>query len=625
MEEKLHPEKSGPFFRVPGKKSHLEKSSPFPPESREEDAWLSERQLAKCSPAEVDQFGSPVPTRMVSNGEYMPIAQTEKQKRVEARILELADSASKRLGMSRRMFLATTGGFAAAFLAMNEVFGHFFNVSLLEVFEPAAYAATGAPANLYVLDDQTHLVRSSLQGPVTLRAIAQGYDEVTGPLFGVNPFNPTGLNDELGGAWTAWNPALHNKPYTCDMFNVINYIKEMFFDSQTTVAVLSNANFAAIPVPGGNPRAPTNVTESLTHEILTGEQTAGVRDFVNQIAGSTRVLAHGQLYVGIGNLHDPVFGDFTQFQIDAFHPDSWKGYNIAPAAKVDTDPNSLMRMWRLDDEAVAYPIYAVIARNTQELKKHPGFFNICVHKGLAPGPPDIPERGNPTDIPKAASDWPQFNFIIYHSSIRPAFFDYESLQDIRSGVLREGVPDISWTTQFAQLAAPFPNVYAEIGTTLASSIVTFPTVAAHILGQLMKYLGPNRIVFGSDSLWYGSPQWQIEALWRFEIPEGLREKWGYPELTKSAKRKILGLNSARLYRLPTAVGGQHGDGGAYKPVPPNFEQLIPDSLKTLLEIGQPVPPGACVVSDNFSKMKEEYLAGGGQRNNTRYGWIRTAA
>ena len=131
MEEKLHPEKSGPFFRVPGKKSHLEKSSPFPPESREEDAWLSERQLAKCSPAEVDQFGSPVPTRMVSNGEYMPIAQTEKQKRVEARILELADSASKRLGMSRRMFLATTGGFAAAFLATNEVFGHFFNVSLL--------------------------------------------------------------------------------------------------------------------------------------------------------------------------------------------------------------------------------------------------------------------------------------------------------------------------------------------------------------------------------------------------------------------------------------------------------------------------------------------------------------
>jgi hypothetical protein len=59
-------------------------------------------------------------------------------------------------------------------------------------------------------------------------------------------------------------------------------------------------------------------------------------------------------------------------------------------------------------------------------------------------------------------------------------------------------------------------------------------------------------------------------------------------------------------------------------VPPNFEQLIPESLKTLLEIGQPVPPGACVVSDNLSNTKEEYLAGGGQGNNTRYGWIRTA-
>src|SRR5205809_7094025 len=91
-----------------------------------------------------------------------------------------------------------------------------------------------------------------------------------------------------------------------------------------------------------------------------------------------------------------------------------------------------MTRWRLDDERVAYPIYQVIARNKHELKKHPGFWNICVHKGLAPGPPDVPERGNPTDIPKAAGDWPQFNFIIYDSCIRNGFFDLDSLDGRRA-------------------------------------------------------------------------------------------------------------------------------------------------------------------------------------------------
>src|SRR6266705_4716268 len=104
--------------------------------SREEDAWLSDEQLERCAPAETEPFQGPVPTRMVSNGEYMPCPQTEKQKRVEARIKELADSASKKLGMSRRKFLAGTGGLAAASLQMHEVFGRIFNVSPIEMFEP---------------------------------------------------------------------------------------------------------------------------------------------------------------------------------------------------------------------------------------------------------------------------------------------------------------------------------------------------------------------------------------------------------------------------------------------------------------------------------------------------------
>src|SRR5262249_61130674 len=93
--------------------------------------------------------------------EYMPAPQADRQKHVEGRIGELSETASKKLGMDRRRFLASTGGMAAAFLAMNEVFGRFFNVDPIEMFEPEAYAQAGTPRDLFVFDDQLHLVRGS--------------------------------------------------------------------------------------------------------------------------------------------------------------------------------------------------------------------------------------------------------------------------------------------------------------------------------------------------------------------------------------------------------------------------------------------------------------------------------
>jgi len=312
------------------------------------------------------------------------------------------------------------------------------------------------------------------------------------------------------------------------------------------------------------------------------------------------------MYTGVGNT------DYIQFQIDHYHPDAWKGYCISNAAKVDTDPESLMRQWRLDDEHVAYPTYQVISDNIRAQRRdHPGFHNICVHKGLSTNAAPLPELGHPSDIPKAARDWPNLNFIIYHSCIKPAFFDFNALADINSGRTRAGVPDIAWTTEFCVLARPFRNVYAEIGTTFASSVVTFPTVTAHILGQLLRFLGPDRILFGSDSPWYGSPQWQIDALWRFEIPRWMQRQYGYPPLTKDAKRKILGLNAARLYGVD-AVAKPVSRRGTYRPIPGNFEALMTPAFKQVLEFP----------ADRLAQMRSEYLAQAHERSNTRYGWIR---
>jgi predicted TIM-barrel fold metal-dependent hydrolase len=382
------------------------------------------------------------------------------------------------------------------------------------------------------------------------------------------------------------------------------------------------------------------------------------RNFINRVSGSKRALGHGQLYMGVGNL------DFIRYEAEILKPDTWKGYNIATAAKVDFDPNSDMRRWALDDEEVAYPTYSLIDSyaTPERLREYPGFRNLCVHKGLSTTAGRDPELGHPMDVPKAATDWPQFNFIIYHACIRPGFWVLNALTDINSGILRNGprtpedvgpglkhgVPDILWSTEFAYLAQPFRNVYAEIGTTWASSVVTFPTVAAHLLGQFMKIMGPDRIVFGSDSVHYGAPQWQIDALWRFQIPDSIADRWKYPDLTDERKRMILGLNSARLYKLKVATVGDDDRGRGrddddrsrgrddddrdrsriYKPVPANYQDLFDDQTKQIMEFPAGWTPcgDSCALNpfaqDNLSKMKKMYVEAGGKPDNLRLGWIR---
>jgi uncharacterized protein len=77
--------------------------------------------------------------------------------------------------------------------------------------------------------------------------------------------------------------------------------------------------------------------------------------------------------------------------------------------------------------------------------------------------------------------------------------------------------------------------------------------ATHVLGKLLKYLGEDNIVWGTDSMWYGSPQPQILAFLNFKMDQTIREAEGYPDLTMDIKLKILGLNAAKLFKVdPTA-------------------------------------------------------------------------
>ena len=103
---------------------------------------------------------SPLPTRLVSNEEFPPVAQTFEQAQVERIVAAMGEQAGRRLGMNRREFLKTSGGMAAAFLAMNSVFGRFFDVLDVDLVEAAAFEERSGAAP-FILDLQTHYVSAN--------------------------------------------------------------------------------------------------------------------------------------------------------------------------------------------------------------------------------------------------------------------------------------------------------------------------------------------------------------------------------------------------------------------------------------------------------------------------------
>ena len=461
----------------------------------------------------------PLPTQVVSNEEFEPLPQTIDQRHVEQLILSMADEYGRRLGMSRRDFLLTTGGLATAFLAMNKVFGANYQVSEAEALETQAFGEAW-PKDQFILDIQTHHVKDEIDGPLAFR-------RMTGKL---------GLN-----------PALLEMSPDKDELHRANYMKEIFFDSDTVMAMISGA-----------------VIGPKEHFALPADQMVATREILNRAAGSRRMLSHG-----LADPTDPAWRDDLDYQAEELRVDGWKCYTGNP-----TSP------WRMDDEAVAYPFF--------EKARKLGIRNISVHKGLplpGPGPKGKPKYyyWMPDDVLVAAKDFPDLNFIIYHSGMRHMV---SSLPPGKSGIGEDG--NIEWTTELVKARKADPsltNVYAELGTVFAFSVVTHPEITGHLLGQLLDGFGPEHILWGTDCIWWGSPQWLIEAFRRFQIPENLRDQFGYGMLDAEIREKIFGLNGARVYGID--VQAQR----------------------------------AAFPTDQLSAMKQTYRESGGLPSNTSYGWV----
>src|SRR5438094_5426730 len=91
------------------------------------------------------------------------------------------------------------------------------------------------------------------------------------------------------------------------------------------------------------------------------------------------------------------------------------------------------------------------------------------------------------------------------------------------------------------------KIYMERGSPFAMMVSSSPLLAAYVVGMIIDAFGPDHVLWGTDSIWWGSPQWQIEALCRLQMPDSLTKQFGWAPLTNQVKRQIFGLNAARVY------------------------------------------------------------------------------
>ena len=213
--------------------------------------FLTDDDREKLTPSELLPYDTPIPTQVVSSDEFYPYPQTEKQRELQARLLDLADGLAKKQGVSRRRFFQTAAGMAASFVAMNETFGNFFDATHAEAATPAmADERADKLKDQFIMDMHTHFLRDDtrIKNFVAMRAA-------------------------VGKA--GWNKELADKEQTIDDLKFANYVKEIFLDSDTKIVLISSA--------------PSDIEQDW---FLTNEQMAQARDKVNARFGSRRLFSH---------------------------------------------------------------------------------------------------------------------------------------------------------------------------------------------------------------------------------------------------------------------------------------------------------------------------------------------
>ena len=438
----------------------------------------------------IDPEGTRLPVRLdtTSNGEFMPVPLSRANRAANRLAHDAASANAKRLGLTRRDFLVSACGAASTLVAFN-----------------AANAAVGRTGGFFdvpaeaALDQQLAAARTG--GKAEFIFDVQGHF--------VDP----------SGAWlkTAppeafrWAPkaacGLAKKPGARSHLACLGpdeFVKDVFFDSDTDMMVLSF-------VPARRDAEP-----------LTMEAADAVRRIVDRLQGTHRLMIHGRV-----NPNQPGDVEGMDELKERWGVSAWKTYT----------------QWGPDGKG--FFLSDQIGTRLIEKARALGVKVVCVHKGLPFGKESY-EHSQCSDIGVAASRFPDVSFLVYHSGFVTDVVE----RPYDHGATRDGI-DTLIRSLVENDVKPGSNVYAELGSTWRF-LMRDPTAAAHAVGKLVKYCGEGNVLWGTDSIWYGSPQDQIQAFRTFQIAPALREKHGYAEITPALRAKIFGLNAARVYNVSAA-------------------------------------------------------------------------
>jgi predicted TIM-barrel fold metal-dependent hydrolase len=434
----------------------------------------------------------------------------------------------RRMGMTRRQFVRSSAAYAVGLWAVDQVMGTAWGSYTAHAWSKTNAACDDTdlgkvgsfsnPPGEFIFDIQSHHVDSSGAWRVDNTAFEAFFAAIWSQAGGVAPAaNP----DPYWPSQTMLRGGREIDPI--ENLSRYHYLKELYLDSATNMTVLS-----AVPAAPDQQPLPTD------HAIHTA-------DTIASLAGGTRrcvVHAFVMPNRGSGGTTTSFLGMDPLFMQDEFdlmerniqlYKEKIRGWKVYTAWG-DVPYQS---GWYLDDS-----IGEKFCAQVQKLgNKYPGTNKIiAVHKGFAL--PGFDQRAaSPRDMGPAARNFPDVNFIAYHSGYdsepQTAYAGDANVNSANRGVdcLIKSLRESGWdATRFKPTGLQFgnvPNVYAEIGSTWRS-VMRDPTQAAHLLGKLITYVGPLRICWGTDSLWFGSPQAEIVGLRNFTMGEPARSFYGLP-------------------------------------------------------------------------------------------------
>jgi len=430
--------------------------------------------------------GLPIAFGQCSNGEYEPEKVTPVRLEMEKTARQDVDEAIRRTGVSRREFLRSACAVAASLAAIDGTMARALGLQ---------------PGLWYPFDPAS---RHDAEAARSVLGPSQFVFDVQGHLLEYD-LDPSTRGDWFWGYnFPQARCEEEDDPRAC--FATNHFLEEIFIRSDTTMVALSG-----LPIlPEGSPLSPEVMEDTV--------------QMVKALSGDERVLVNALALPQIAPIESVT--EEMRRAVSENTISGWKTFTHFPSGI----------HWWMDDHDPDLP--QVGNRFIEEVAGS-GAPVLFVHKGLS----DQARYGSPEDIGPAARAHPDVKFVVYHSG-------FEVAQ--REGPFTEETAHLGVNRLIASVqkagVGPGQNVYAEIGSTWWH-LLRRPDEAAHVLGKLLVTFGEDNVLWGTDSIFYGSPQGQIDALRAFQIPADLREQHGYPELTRGTKAKILGWNAATLYGI----------------------------------------------------------------------------